>query len=407
MNDIQTPTSTDFDLSNMAPTNQKRAFNSSSPASAVKTEPQPKRRKVQEIPRWARPAKQLRLLTKLSLVANGATRDERTMTNGEVPARFKPKAPVTHSDARVDGHLGYFEKTFHGDIEPHEDLTRRVCDWLFIQVVMNNALQTGGGDETSKTEGQLEIEAKIGSILDARTGDRLKLPITTEALLSDSVDIGFESMMTMVRRTQQRTDSMSANMTQQQHKMFNDLLNEALKDSMGAGTSRQSNPDQTSKPRVKMVYQHKYEIDSFYAISESELQTFSAPVKALIKNGRRKAVVRVTRDQRTGEILAKVIKSRIADLHVYNPGYNFDYRISVNLEADWSGDVQALMDAANARGDVNPKPDRYKDRVSYRHSFCQIDLTQVKPDSKAGNQSATHELEVSPIRTKRTEDTCR
>ncbi len=83
--------------------------------------------------------------------------------------------------------------------------------------------------------------------------------------------------------------------------------------------------------------------------------------------------VRVTHDQKTGQLLAKIIKARVADLDLYNPRFPLDCRISVNLEMTYEGDVGALIPATES----SRIPDRNKDRLSYTQSHYQIDLTQV------------------------------
>jgi hypothetical protein len=85
----------------------------------------------------------------------------------------------------------------------------------------------------------------------------------------------------------------------------------------------------------------------------------------------------VTTDQKTGELLAKIVKCRLADLDVYSPATCVDWRISVNIEINYDGDIRHLQvsDGGGARG--RGGADRIKDRMSYRHLAYQIDLTQV------------------------------
>ena len=66
----------------------------------------------------------------------------------------------------------------------------------------------------------------------------------------------------------------------------------------------------------------------------------------------------------------------------------FDIRLSVSLEVDYPGSVESLMAGELRRGDVSS---RYKDRLSYKHQFISIDLTQVRPDSGGERR---HELEL-------------
>lgn len=137
---------------------------------------------------------------------------------------------------------------------------------------------------------------------------------------------------------------------------------------------------------------HRYEIDSFYALPQEEIQSLSPSIIPYVQ--KRRPTVRVTKDMKTGEVLAQIIKVRLADLHVYNPLRRYDWRVSVSAEVHWNGDVQQLMAVAKSNKEAKPEPDRYKDRMSYKHQYCQIDLTQVKAQANAGNENATHELEV-------------
>ena len=92
-----------------------------------------------------------------------------------------------------------------------------------------------------------------------------------------------------------------------------------------------------------------------------------------LAQGKKQPKVRITTDDKTGEILAKIIKTPVADIHVYCPRTLFDWRISVNIEMDFNGDMNELV----AMEQRDTKGDRKKDRVSYKHLQYQIDLTQV------------------------------
>lgn len=142
---------------------------------------------------------------------------------------------------------------------------------------------------------------------------------------------------------------------------MNNFLNEAVKMSM----------PQTNPERIPLSYAHKKERDTFYEVSPTELP----PVIRQNLHPRHKPRVRVTVDQRTGEVLAKIVKCRIADLDVYSPRTCVDWRISVNLEMSYEGDVSNLPVLDGTRGGRGG--DRNKDRMSYRHLAYQIDLTQV------------------------------
>lgn len=98
-----------------------------------------------------------------------------------------------------------------------------------------------------------------------------------------------------------------------------------------------------------------------------------------------KPKVRVTTDQKTGRVMNKIVKARIADCNVYSPMTCFDWRISVNMEMPWAGDIDGLVAMPGADvggGGMNGGAGggegvRMKDRMSYKHLAYQIDLTQV------------------------------
>lgn len=126
---------------------------------------------------------------------------------------------------------------------------------------------------------------------------------------------------------------------------------------------------QANPGRIPLSYAHKKERDSFYEVSPSDLP----PIIRQNLNPRHKPRVRVTVDQRTGEVLAKIVKCRVADLDIYSPRTCVDWRVSVNLEMSYDGDISHLTPADTGRG----ASDRNKDRMSYRHLAYQVDLTQV------------------------------
>lgn len=353
-----------------------------SPTASTSSIPQSKKRRIRDIPIWAQPAKNVRLLAKYrnnsKFAPDPAGNVHRPAPTNSVkgPSDSAPARPVARLPDRSDnGPLGYLEYNIFDRISD-PDSNRQVCDWLFQHIVFNNALGTSKVGEAPNVEGAVEIEAKLGTIVDKATRDRLRLPVRSEAVLVDAFEVGFESIM-----------------SRQQHAAFNNYLNEALKNSH---LRPSTGGDTLNKPRVKIDYQHRYELDTFYPLSPSEISALPLQVQDILKRSPgRQPRVRVTRDQKTGKVIAAVIKARIADLHILSPNTYFDYRVSVNLEANWSGDVDALVaQAATLPEDTKKEPDRYKDRMSYTHQFCQIDLTQVKPHVAAPNTNASHELEV-------------
>lgn len=108
--------------------------------------------------------------------------------------------PVAQSTLSSTGPLGPWEPSFTNVI-PAEELVRIVSDWLFQYVVQR--VDVGVGPAGGGTDGGavLEIEAKIGQLIDKNTNDRLRLPVLNECVVSHtdpSVRIAFKSSMTEV-----------------------------------------------------------------------------------------------------------------------------------------------------------------------------------------------------------------
>ncbi|KAL3473451.1 CYTH-like domain-containing protein [Aspergillus californicus] len=258
--------------------------------------------------------------------------------------------------------LGPWEPSITGFI-PHEEVTKMVCDFLFQHVVLRNDAMAAPAGATAPSQGAIiEIEAKLGQLIDQDRGERLHLPILSESVIS--------------RDNPRLRTNFESNMTQVQHRAMNNFLNEAVKASMP-----QANPG-----RIPLSYAHKKERDTFFEVSPSDLP----PVIRHNLNNRHKPKVRVTHDQRTGEIIAKIIKCRVADLDVHSPRTCVDFRVSVNLEMSYDGDISHLTPADTGRG----MSDRIKDRMSYRHLAYQVDLTQVARSEPSAKGEFEHELEI-------------
>ena len=131
-----------------------------------------------------------------------------------------------------------------------------------------------------------------------------------------------------------------------------------------------------------MSYVHTKECDAFYELSQAGHLALPPSIRAQI-NPRHRAKVRITTDQKTGKELAKIVKARVADLDIYSPRTAFDWRVSVNLEMNYDGDMRDLVETTEG----GKRADRNKDRMSYTHLAYQIDLTQVTPFEVRMHQS--------------------
>lgn len=236
--------------------------------------------------------------------------------------------------------------------QPYDEVTRELCDFLDAFVVSNDGWRSLEGVK-------LEIEAKIGMLVDDLTGERLSLPIRTETVLdSNKIQVRFQSFITV-----------------EHHKSINAFLNEAFMRSQTASAT-------------PMKYKHTKERDVFYEFHpESHFAHLPSSAQNIIKPTNHTRI-RVTRDDESGADLSKIVKHRVEDLSIYSPGTEFDYRISLNLEFPYHGPTNSLVEAKE-RG---TKKERLKDRMTYWHQDFRIDFTQAKPSEVKTDW--THELEI-------------
>ncbi|EEB09291.1 RNA 5'-triphosphatase [Schizosaccharomyces japonicus yFS275] len=188
------------------------------------------------------------------------------------------------------------------------------------------------------TVGVMEIEAKVGNIIDPQTNKRLVLPVLSECVLNPEFapSVNFRS-----------------DMTQSEHKHYNDFLNTAFVNAQRPG-------------RAPMKYKHTKEIDKFFEKAS---------------HGK----VRVSRNVADNTLMACIEKRRIADLFVYCPNNHFDFRISISDE----------IPVPLPKDESKPSFSREKDRVGYVHQDIHIDLTQTyQKNARSGTTSKRHELEV-------------
>ncbi|KAJ7284069.1 CYTH-like domain-containing protein [Mycena rebaudengoi] len=218
-------------------------------------------------------------------------------------------------------------------VEPIDEFIKEIAD--FVHYTILNRPDLPGA--------KVEVEAKIGLLRDRGSGERLALPVLVESIIAPGVELRFES-----------------NMSVQQHKHFNQRLNDLKLAS-----------SQPSFPSTPLGYSHLHLIDSFYSPD----------------NAHDREKIRVTRDEKTGKVIECMRKTRLADLNIYSPKYPADWRISVNLEVPVTHPVGT------------PTHTRKKDRLSYSHEEFSIDLTQVTASASPNSPAELlHELEIEIAR---------
>ncbi|KAF7314304.1 mRNA-capping enzyme subunit beta [Mycena kentingensis (nom. inval.)] len=218
-------------------------------------------------------------------------------------------------------------------VEPLDEFIRDIADFVHFQIlhVLN---------DRPDLQGKIEVEAKVGMLKSRNTSQRLSLPIRCETIIIEEFygEVFFES-----------------NMSMQQHRHFNNRLNELKVSS--------SQPSFAGSP---LGYQHLHLVDSFYA-----------------SEGARDQKIRVTRNEKTGEVIECLRKTRVADLNVYSPKRSVDWRVSVSVETPVPHPIGSASHT------------RRKDRLSYSHEEFSIDLTQVTAStSSSSSPDILHELEI-------------
>ncbi|KAI8820124.1 CYTH-like domain-containing protein [Fimicolochytrium jonesii] len=210
---------------------------------------------------------------------------------------------------------------------PEDDTVLQVCDFLWRNLIAGR--QDGA---------IIEIEGKLGLIIDKATNRRIQLPVRSETVISnESGQYVFDSDMTL-----------------SQHGNFNKLLNFYVEQGQGR----------------RVQYAHTKIMDEVYESRGNK--------------------VRVSTDQKTKQIIECVTKRRLANLEIHLPNSHLDIRITVSLEIP--ADPSLLRDQMRDR---DPQLRRAKDRLSYTHEAIRVDLTQVvRVDPYGREESRTHEVEV-------------
>ena len=122
--------------------------------------------------------------------------------NGHLPSPMVPEValPKAQPELAGMGPLGLWEPSILNLI-PSEEVTRIISDFLFTQVVLREDVGAGPAGGGTGQGAVLEIEAKIGQLIDKNTNDRLRLPVMSECVVSKddpNLRVTFKSSMTEV-----------------------------------------------------------------------------------------------------------------------------------------------------------------------------------------------------------------
>ncbi|KAH8598088.1 CYTH-like domain-containing protein [Bisporella sp. PMI_857] len=336
------------DVMNSPRDNAARKTSKSQPNGDVVAKSKPRPKYYPTPPIWAQSARTQRAgLTTLARPAGNAQAQLG-------PSPSIKQEPQTNGNGHPASSADKFTKYILGGSKPQQQITKNVADWIFYNVVNRD----DAGD-LMRYGVELEIEAKLGEVIDVNTNLRYELPTATECLLREKVRVGFKSSMEPIH-----------------HRRLNDYLNEQVK------FTHPMNPAAQKENRVELKHSHSKQVDKSYDLPPT---TYNILPPSLVHYARH-AKLRITYDKATNAVVATIIKGRIADLHICNPQSALDCRISISFEMKYEGDISQIVAAKANTG----QPDRDKDRHSYALPHYQVDQTVA---TKVINGQPVHDIE--------------
>jgi hypothetical protein len=270
-----------------------------------------------------------------------------------------PPTPMAPPQPFASRELVGFERPITNNPNVYDEISRRVCDFVWACVVENHELRHAVAESPGT---QIEIEARWGQIQDLNSKSRL---------------VGMHETECVLRRMEGAT-RFESTMNIEQHKTMNVFLNKQV--------ALSKNPNAM---RAEINYKHTKEVDMFYDLDQNSFSMLPPAMRGMVHSSSQRQRIRVTRDMKTGQIIRKIIKLRVQNLEISSPQTEWDYRIGINLEIEFPGPIEGLTPIIE-NGKTFESMQRMKDRVSYNWMAAyQVDLTQVHqgPDRK-------HELEL-------------
>ena len=169
------------------PTSRQNHFLAGKPATSAKEEP-------------GNPTNVSALISSQPAISATGNQEVKHEANGnDLPGNLNP-LPKAQPISADQGPLGFWEPSIV-NVYPYEELVRVISDFLFTEVVRRDDVGAGPAGGGVGMGAVLEIEAKIGQLIDKNTNERLRLPVLSECVLSPhdpSLKIAFKSSMTEV-----------------------------------------------------------------------------------------------------------------------------------------------------------------------------------------------------------------
>lgn len=108
------------------------------------------------------------------------------------PNRASQAGPMVVPESGPQDLLGPWEASITG-LKPYEEASKSIADYLFLNVVNNPDIQ-----EIASRGIKFEIEAKLGTLIDKDTNQRVDRHLQSESVLEDNGRTAFKSSMTEV-----------------------------------------------------------------------------------------------------------------------------------------------------------------------------------------------------------------
>lgn len=129
------------------------------------------------------------------------TRQVKQEPNGHAAPIHDVPLPNAHSMAPDPGLLGPWEDSITDTI-PSNEYIKHLSDFLYKEVVGRLDVDVGPAGGGSTAGAVIEVEAKIGQLIDKNSNERLRLPVRTECVLNKDdpgLRVNFKSSMTEVK----------------------------------------------------------------------------------------------------------------------------------------------------------------------------------------------------------------
>ncbi|KAK6434292.1 mRNA-capping enzyme subunit beta [Oleoguttula sp. CCFEE 5521] len=321
------------------------ALSSAPRSKMIKTRPS-------ERPPWARlhPKNPYYKMHGHSVTTNGHGNDE----NGSKPVaqeRQKTAVPDTCL-ANARELLGGWEASYQGKpLNP--SMYKVVQDWLWMKLSELDQVDPA----------MLEIEAKVGKLLNKSDGNRASFGVSSTCTVAESHNhlLSFES-----------------HMDPPEYQAINEALNQSVIKAQVKG-------------REPMRYKRIEQTDSSHHLNTTGNSLIPAAMKQYTNT--RPPRLRISHDKATQSLKAAIIKLPVANLHIHAPDGAYDCRISINIELNFLpllATAQLKLDDIIDHG-APAEASRQKNRMNYKHLAYDIDLTAVQQGDK---MSYELELEV-------------